>query len=106
MAAKLTWKTLIKVYVAFCICMDADVFLRIFGDLTPSANGRSGLVNNPIMFCFTASLILGTLALLLPGYKRCFTVLLNHPWLTGLYVWGALSILWSATPGMIVRGGL
>lgn len=103
---KITWKVLIKIYVAFCICMDADVFLRVFGGITPSANGRSGIVNNPIMFCFTAALILGTLGLLVPGYKRCLQVLLNNPWLTGLYVWSVLSIFWSATPAMIVRGGL
>ena len=103
---RLSKKTLIKLYVAFCICMDADVFLRIFGGLTPSANGRSGVVNNPVMFCFTALLILGTLLLLLPTYKRCLTVLLNNPWLTGLYVWSLLSIFWSPTPAMIVRGGL
>ncbi len=103
---KITWKTVVKSYVAFCICMDADVFLRVFGGLTPSANGRSGIVNNPILFCFTASLILGTVALLLPGYKRCLAVLLNNPWLTGLYLWSVLSILWSPTPGMIIRGGL
>ena len=103
---KITWKNITKLYVAFCICMDADVFLRVFGGITPSANGRSGIVNNPIMFCFTASLILGTLALLLPGYKRCFSVLLNNPWMTALYTWSVLSIFWSATPSMIVRGGL
>ncbi|MGI4831664.1 MAG: O-antigen ligase family protein [Janthinobacterium lividum] len=99
-------KKIIKLYVAFCICMDADVFLRIFGGLTPSANGRSGVVNNPVMFSFTALLILGTLALLLPIIKRCGTVLLNNPWLTGLYAWSIITIFWSPTPAMIVRGGL
>ncbi len=103
---EITWKRVIKLYVAFCICMDADVFLRIFGGITPSANGRTGIVNNPIMFCFTAALILGTIALSLPGYTRCLAVLLNNPWLTGLYLWSVLSILWSVTPAMIVRGGL
>ncbi len=103
---KITPKRVIKLYVAFCICMDADVFLRVFGGITPSANGRTGVVNNPIMFCFTATLILGTVMLLLPGYQRCLRVLLNNPWMTGLYLWSVISIFWSATPSMIARGGL
>ena len=106
MPKKLTWKTLIKTYVAFCMCMEANVFSRVFGGITPSADGRSGVVNNPIMFCFTASLVLGTLTLLLPDHKRCLAVLLNNPWMTALYVWGVASIFWSPTPGMIMRGGL
>lgn len=98
-------KKIIKLYVAFCICMDADVFLRIFGELTPSANGRSGVVNNPVMFSFTATLILGTVVLLLPIARHCLKVLLNTPWLTGIYVWSVITIFWSPTPAMIVRGG-
>ena len=103
---KLTRKRIVKLYIAFCVCMDADVFLRVFGGITPSANGRSGVVNNPVMFAFTASLILGTVALLLPIYRRCLTALLNNPWITGLYLWSVLSIFWSTTPSMIARGGL
>lgn len=102
----LSKRRVVKAYIAFCICMDADVFLRIFGGITPSANGRTGVVNNPIMFCFTASLIVGTVALLLPIYRRCLRTLLNNPWLTGLYLWSVLSIFWSSTPAMIVRGGM
>lgn len=103
---KISRKRIVKGYIAFCICMDADVFLRVFGNLTPSTNGRSGVVNNPVMFAFTASLTLGTCALLIPIYKRCARMLLNHPWITGLYAWSVLSIFWSATPSMIARGGL
>ena len=103
---KITYKTVIKSYIAFCICMDADVFLRIFGSITPSANGRTGVVNNPVMFAFTASLIIGTVILGIPVYRRCLKTLLNNPWLTGLYLWSVSSIFWSAAPSMIARGGL
>ena len=103
---KIRRQDVIKGYIAFCICMDADVFVRVFGSLTPSAGGRTGIVNNPVMFSFTATLILGTLALSLPMWRRTLTVLLNQPWLTALFVWSILTIFWSPTPAMIVRAGL
>lgn len=96
-------RTIAKGYVVYCMCMDADVFLNIFGSITPSANGRTGIVNNPVMFSFTAALILGTAVLFLRTFHRSSTVLINAPWFLGLYTWSSLSILWSESKPNILR---
>ena len=102
----ITAKRVAKLYVAFCVCMNANVFLRIFGGLTPSANGRAGVVNNPVMFGFTAILVLATIILFVRGYKRCSLSLLNNPWLSGLYLWSLCSAIWAPLPSMVLRASL
>ena len=103
---KIAVKTVVKSYVAFCVCMNANVFLRIFGGLTPSANGRSGVVNNPVMFGFTVILVATTAALFVRSYRRCSLSLLNNSWLTGIYLWGLCSALWAPLPSMVLRANL
>ena len=100
---KLDMRTLAKFYVVYCVCMDADVFLNIFGSLTPSANGRTGIVNNPVMFCFTAALVLGTAWLFVRTFRGSSTTLINNAWFLGLYSWSSLSILWSESRSTILR---
>ncbi len=100
---KLDMRTLAKAYVVYCICMDADVFLNIFGSITPSANGRTGIVNNPVMFCFTATLVLGTALLFLRTFRGSSTALINNAWFLGLYSWSSFSILWSESKSNILR---
>ena len=95
--------TVAKGYVVYCMCMDADVFLNVFGSITPSANGRTGVVNNPVMFSFTAALVLGTALLLLRSFRRSSTMLINNPWFLALYTWSSLSILWSESKPNILR---
>ena len=101
----LSMRTIVKAYIAYCVCMDADVFLNIFGSITPSANGRSGIVNNPVMFSFTALLMIGTIGLALRTWKRTLTILVNSPWFFALYSWAFLSILWSESRPNILRAG-
>lgn len=56
----ISMRGMVKAYIAYCVCMDADVFLNVFGSLTPGTNGRTGIVNNPVMFSFTALLMIAT----------------------------------------------
>ena len=100
---KLNMRTFAKAYVVYCLCMDADVFSNIFGSLTPSANGRTGIVNNPVMFCFTATLVLGTALFFLRTFQGSSRVLINNAWLLGLYSWSTVSIFWSESKSTIMR---
>ena len=104
---RLSRKTLIKAYLAYCLCMDCDVFIRLFGGLSGSATNIGGFQSaNPVLLMFSALLVGGTAVLALPVYRRIARVLVNSPWMTGLYLWCLLSICWALEPGTVVRLGL
>lgn len=104
---KITRRGLIKGYLAYCLCMDCDVFIRIFGNLGGGGANIGGFQSaNPILLMFSAVLVAGTVLLLLPMYRQVFRTLLNTPWITGLYVWALVSVLWAVEPGSVLRLGI
>ena len=104
---KITRRTLIKAYLAYCLCMDCDVFTRLFGGLTGNGANIGGFQSaNPVLLLFSATLLGATIALGLPIYRHIFRTLLNVPWLAGLYVWALLSACWAIEPGSVIRLGL
>src|SRR5579875_1683641 len=100
---KITRRTLIKAYLAYCLCMDCDVFIRLFGGLAGGGANIGGFQSaNPILLMFSALLVGGTFALVLPIHKQVLRTLLNTPWMTGLYVWALLSVCWAVEPDSVI----
>ena len=100
-------KTLVKAYLAYCLCMDCDVFIRIFGGMGNGGANIGGFQSaNPILLMFSALLVGGTALLLLPIHRQALRTLLNTPWMTGLYVWAMLSVFWAVDPGTVIRLGI
>jgi exopolysaccharide production protein ExoQ len=101
---RVTRKGLVKAYVAYCLCMDSDVFIRLFGHLSAGGAQIGGFQSaNPIMLLFTLTLLFSTACFLLPVYRRVLTVLINTPWTTALYAWSLVSVLWAVEPGTVIR---
>ena len=86
--------------MVFGLCMDSDVFLRLFGGLNVgSGSGQASLVHsgnsNPILFGFTVTLIALGICTMLPIYRTVLQTLFSVPWLAALYVECLVSMLWS-----------
>ncbi len=101
---RLTRTTVIKVYLAYCLCMDCDVFIRLFGGLGGGGANIGGFQSaNPVLLLFSGTLVCGTFVLALPIYRQILRTLLNTPWITALYLWALLSVCWAVQPGTVIR---
>ncbi len=106
MATAFSKRDLIKLYVVYCVCMDSEVFGRLFGGLSATGAQVGGFQSaNPIMLLFSVLLLGGTAALFVPIFRQTSRLLLNVPWLTGLYLWSALSVVWAVQPSLVIRLG-
>lgn len=107
---RLSKSLLIKLYLIYGLCMDSDVFLRLFGHAVSTVSGQSSLVHsdnsNPILFALTALFMIATLLLLLPVYRTATAALLTVPWFTAIYVESMASVAWSTQASNTFRYGI
>ena len=103
----ITRKDVVKLYVAYSLCMDSDVFIQLFGGLTANGAQIAGFQSaNPVLLIFSLVLVSWTLLLLIPIHKRMLTVLLNVTFLSALYLWSCLSCFWAVQPALVIRLGV
>lgn len=104
---RLSKKNVVRAYVAYSLCMDSDVFIRIFGGLGDRGANIGGFQSaNPVLLLFSFTLVAWTAALMLPMMKRATTVLVNVPLLTALYLWSLASCVWAEQPSIVIRQGI
>jgi exopolysaccharide production protein ExoQ len=91
---KLNMKFVAKAYIIFCLCLNANVLVELLG--------LAGGSERPIFLTFSSYLLLiSSLALLIPIWRRTLDILFNTPWIFGLYIIQGLSFLWSSNPKQV-----
>ena len=96
--------------MVFGLCMDSDVFIRLFGGFTGSGGGQSSLLHsgssNPILFLLTVTLVGVGFFAMLPIHRPLIRTLLAVPWFLALYAECLVSVLWSVQPSDTFRYGV